>query len=114
MAINSHVQLPNSILKYFRDESDSEKKVWYLDISSGSIMKAASNKIGTSKGYYSDFGENFWNRTVEDSLAKLNHKFYKIYMQKENAEIGSLPMSQDDKDIIKKYIKAAMVWRIRL
>ena len=72
-------------------------------------MKAASNKIGTSKGYYSDFGENFWNRTVEDSLAKLNHKFYKIYMQKENAEIGSLPMSQDDKDIIKKYIKAAMV-----
>lgn len=109
MAINSHIQLPNSILKYFRDESDSEKKVWYLDISSGSIMKAASNKIGTSKGYYSDFGENFWNRTVEDSLAKLNHKFYKIYMQKENAEIGSLPMSQDDKDIIKKYIKAAMV-----
>lgn len=109
MAINSHIQLPNSILKYFRDESDSEKKVWYLDISSGSIMKAASNKIGTSKGYYSDFGENFWNRTVEDTLAKLNHKFYKIYMQKENAEIGSLPMSQDDKDIIKKYIKAAMV-----
>lgn len=49
MAINSHIQLPNSILKYFRDESDSEKKVWYLDISSGSIMKAASNKIGTSK-----------------------------------------------------------------
>lgn len=41
-------------------------------------MKAASNKIGTSKGYYSDFGENFWNRTVEDTLAKLNHKFYKI------------------------------------
>lgn len=109
MAINSHIQLPNSILKYFRDESDSEKKVWYLDISSGSIMKAASNKIGTSKGYYSDFGENFWNRTVEDTLAKLNHKFYKIHMQKENAEIGSLPMSQDDKDIIKKYIKAAMV-----
>ena len=33
MAINSHIQLPNSILKYFRDESDSEKKVWYLDIS---------------------------------------------------------------------------------
>ena len=118
MAINSHIQLPNSILKYFRDESDSEKKVWYLDISSGSIMKAASNKIGTSKGYYSDFGENFWNRTVEDTLAKLNHKFYKIYMQKENAEIGSLPMSQDDKDIIKKYIKAAMVrsrrWQIGL
>ena len=109
MAINSHIQLPNSILKYFRDESDSEKKVWYLDISSGSIMKAASNKIGTSKGYYSDFGENFWNRTVEDTLAKLNHKFYKIYMQKENAEIGRFPMSQDDKDIIKKYIKAAMV-----
>lgn len=74
MAINSHIQLPNSILKYFRDESDLEKKVWYLDISSGSIMKAASNKIGTSKEYYSDFGENFWNRTVEDSLAKLNHK----------------------------------------
>ncbi len=30
MAINSHIQLPNSILKYFRDESDSEKKVWVL------------------------------------------------------------------------------------
>lgn len=35
--INSHIQLPNLILKHFRDETDDTKKVWYLDISSGKI-----------------------------------------------------------------------------
>ena len=49
MAINSHIQLPNSILKYFRDESDSEKKVWYLDISSGNVRIILKRTLSTLK-----------------------------------------------------------------
>ena len=30
--VNSHIQVPNAILKQFRDEEDPEKKVWYLDL----------------------------------------------------------------------------------
>ena len=59
MSIHSHVQLPYSILKRFRDETTAEKKVWYLDISSGYIMQKEARKLGTSKGYYSECGEAF-------------------------------------------------------
>lgn len=43
--INSHIQLPNLILKHFRDETDDTKKVWYLDISSGKIRQSAALSI---------------------------------------------------------------------
>lgn len=39
MNINSHVQLPNCVLRNFRDETDPEKKVWYLDVQTGDILR---------------------------------------------------------------------------
>lgn len=58
MSINSHIQLPKGILKYFRDETDTEKKVWYLDIKSREIRRKPAGDLGTSKGYFSDEMEN--------------------------------------------------------
>ena len=37
--MHSHIQIPNAVLQNFRDESDREKKVWYLDLSTGEIQK---------------------------------------------------------------------------
>lgn len=48
--INSHIQIPNAVLKQFRDEKDPEKKVWYLDLATGEVKRSASGKLGTEKG----------------------------------------------------------------
>ena len=98
MAINSHVQIPAQILKNFRDESDPEKKVWYLDISSGRIYKTAASKLGTSKGYYSMAGEDFWSRSLESPLGTLNKKIRtfcesgteRIIVASEDIDLGEL------------------------
>lgn len=66
MNINSHVQLPNCVLRNFRDETDPEKKVWYLDVRTGDILRKSSKKLGTRKGYYSEAGERFWAENIEN------------------------------------------------
>lgn len=103
--INSHIQLPNCILKYFRDESDDEKKVWFLDITSGQIQKKAAKKLGTAKGYYSPMGEMFWSQELENPLASLNERIRKFV----TTGSGSLFLSDEDIAIFIKYIKAAAV-----
>jgi len=105
MAIHSHIQLPNGILKYFRDESDPEKKVWYLDISSGEIRRKQAGRLGTSKGYYSEEVEEFWNKYVETPIGRLNSKIREFCA----GEIKTLPLSLEDQNIFRRYIKAAAV-----
>lgn len=70
--MNSHIQVPNAILKQFRDEEDPEKKVWYLDLATGEVKRSASGKLGTEKGYYSEGIERFWSATIESPIAALN------------------------------------------
>lgn len=103
--INSHIQLPNCVLKHFRDENDSEKKVWYLDIPSGQIQKKSAKKLGTAKGYFSPAGEIFWNQELESSLAKLNEKIRQFVA----VGSGSLYLSAEDIAVAKRYIKAATI-----
>lgn len=103
--INSHIQLPNGILKYFRDECDPEKKVWYLDISTGNIMRKPAGKLGTSKGYFSEAGESFWNEEIEAPLTRLNKKI-RLFT---DSNVESIQLSAEDIAIFKRYIKAAAV-----
>lgn len=103
--INSHIQLPNLILKHFRDETDDTKKVWYLDISSGKIRQSAAHKLGTSKGYYSGWGELFWNRAIENPLGEVTHKIRCFSDEK----IANLKLTTADKRTAKRYIKAASI-----
>lgn len=100
-AIHSHIQLPNSVLKRFRDETDEEKKVWYLDIPSGEIRRTSTRRLGTSKGYYSSEGEIFWSRAIENSLADLANRICR--------ERQKSPLTAADVDTIKCYIKASAV-----
>ncbi|NLU24652.1 MAG: hypothetical protein GXW99_08100 [Clostridiales bacterium] len=103
--INSHIQLPNGILKYFRDECDPEKKVWYLDISTGNIMRKPAGKLGTSKGYFSEAGESFWNEEIETPLTRLNNEI-RLF---NDLKIESVQFSAEDIATFKRYIKAAAI-----
>ncbi len=103
--IHSHIQIPNTILKHFRDETDKEKKVWYLDIKTQTINKKPSGRLGTSKGYYSIDGENYWNATIEDPIGKLNKQVLSFCA----GDIKKITFHPQDMDIVKLYIKSAMV-----
>lgn len=103
--INSHIQIPNAILKQFRDEEDSEKKVWYLDLDTGEIKRSASVKLGTQKGYYSGRVERFWSTTVESPIAALNARIRKFC----DGESGNFSFTEEDKAVVKRYIKAMAI-----
>ena len=105
MGIHSHIQLPNLVLSCFRDDTDPEGKVWYLDLLSGEIRRKPAKRLGTEKGYYSSDIESFWNKTVEDPFGKLNQRMRSF----SSGEQSALPLSPQDTETAKQYIKAAMV-----
>ncbi|HPD89292.1 MAG TPA: hypothetical protein PLU75_07480 [Oscillospiraceae bacterium] len=105
MSINSHVQLPNGIIKYFKDESRSDKKVWYLDIVTGEINPNTARKLGTVYGYYSDETEDFLNRTIEGPISRVNKKIRSFCA----GEIDSISITPKMEPALKKYIKGAMM-----
>lgn len=104
MSVHSHIQIPCGILKYFRDEADPGKKVWYLDISSGQILQKAANRLGTQKGLYDARMEEFWNREIESKFTDLNAMVRKCCSQ------NAIPaISSEDAAVCKRYVKAAMI-----
>ena len=103
--IKSHMQLPKLILKNFRGEADPEKKVWYMDLNTGKIRRSSPARLGTEIGYYSQEGEEFWNRYVETSLGKLVKKT-KAFC---DGEMDALIIDQDDAEAAKLYIKSAFI-----
>ena len=105
MTIHSHVQIPKVILKNFRDESNLEKPVYYLDIHAGEIYKKPAKKLGTSKGYYSIEGENFWGQYIESPLGVLNKKIQDFCAG--NSQI--LIITREDTILARNYIKAATI-----
>lgn len=105
MNINSHVQLPNCVLRNFRDETDPEKKVWYLDVRTGDILRKSSKKLGTRKGYYSETGERFWAENIENPLSIISRRIQKYC----TGEVPCLQIPADDADACKRYIKAAFI-----
>ena len=106
--INSHIQIPNAVLKQFRDEKDPEKKVWYLDLATGEVKRSASGKLGTEKGYYSEGIEQFWSATIESPIAALNARIRKSCDGCEG-NIGDFLLSENDKTAVKRYIKAMAI-----
>lgn len=105
MATHSHIQLPHTVIRRFRDETDKEKKVWYLDIPTNTIRRKPSGRLGTEIGYYSQDGENYWNKVIENSIGKLNEKILSFC----KGDINAINISQREKDIVKRYIKSAIV-----
>ena len=106
--VNSHIQVPNAMLKQFRDVEDPEKKVWYLDLATGEVKRSASGKLGTEKGYYSEGIERFWSATIESPIAALNARIRKSCDGCEG-KIGDFLLSEKDKTAVKRYIKAMAI-----
>lgn len=105
MGIHSHIQIPKAILKHFRDESDPEKKVWYLDVSTKQIGRRSSGRLGTSKGYFSKDGEDYWSKTIEDPIGKLNQQVLAFC----SGEVNNTVFHPNDMEVVRRYIQAAMV-----
>lgn len=61
LAINSHVQLPQLLLKNYRTDND----LYYLDIKLKKILKKSVKKYNAKFGYYSISFENYLNKNYE-------------------------------------------------
>ena len=101
---NSHIQIPNAILKCFRDFEQSDGRVWYLDIDKGKVLRKASGKLGTSKGYYSDDMEGYLSTSVESPISQLNRKIDAFSSGIEQ----TISISPKDQITLKDYIKSAI------
>lgn len=103
--INSHIQIPAGILKYFREKTNPEKKVWSLDTGSGKITRRPYRHLGTEEGYYAPETEQFWNETVEDAIARLNSRVRAFC----EGEATSVTVTPEDLETVKRFIKASML-----
>lgn len=81
-AIKSHIQLPESVLKYFM----SGEKIYYIDTSKNEIKYSSSSTYNTSFGYYTLGFEQYLSDHYETSLGKFISKFTR-FINKENDEI---------------------------
>lgn len=101
MAVNSHIQIPNGILKQFTDASH---RVFYLDVKTGYIGLAGSKKLGTEYGYYSDEHEKFLNKEIENPLINLGAKVCKLLYD----ESLTISLSKEEEITLKRYIATSI------
>lgn len=102
MAVNSHIQIPNCILKNFR--SPQSGKVFYLNLDTGHIGACGSASLGTELGYYSDEMEQYLNKEIELPFSRLTAEV--ISFVSEEKEKLNLPVEVETS--FKKYITASM------
>lgn len=101
MSVDSHIQIPNGVLKHFRDSSG---RVHYLDVTTGKMGLTSSKNLGTEYGYYSDTQELFLNKEIENPLTSLASK---VRLFQQNG-CGTLTLPQTEEVVLKKYITSAM------
>ncbi|MBN1777014.1 MAG: hypothetical protein JW811_02735 [Clostridiales bacterium] len=103
MPINSHIQVPKGVLKYFADPIS--KKVWYLDIQKGKIRKVSPRKLGCSLDYFSGDMEDFLDANVESPVSKLNKKARDFCL----GEDQTITITVQDQVTVKLYVKNLLV-----
>lgn len=102
MAENSHIQVPNGVLKYFADPLN--KKVWYLDIRSGVISKISPKKLGCSIDYFSSGIEDFLDVNIESPISRINKKVRSFCL----GEVHTVMITVQDQVTVKLYVKNLM------
>ena len=68
MTINSHIQVPNFILRNFTCKTG---KVAYFDLKTQRIGYAGTKTLGTELGYYSDKTEDELSSKIERPFSQL-------------------------------------------
>lgn len=99
MSIESHTQLPNQVLKHFRD---SDGKVWYLDLQKGIIGKRATKKLGVVTDYYSVEMEQYLSSTVEGPLGS----FWEKLKDFAAGRTDSVTINTSEEKAVKDYLLA--------
>ena len=69
--MNSHIQVPNGIIKNFRIDVHGKKRVFFLDLESLVIRDESSKYIGAQEGFYSESIDVALNKYVETPITKL-------------------------------------------
>lgn len=101
MTKNSHIQIPNFILKQFRSKNG---QVLHLDLDNNRIRSCGSKKLGAEYGYYSDEMETYLNKEIETPFSDYVTKI--IPFAKDNIE--NLQLSFKVEDACKKYVTASI------
>lgn len=101
MPKNSHIQIPNFILKQFRSPNG---QVLHLDLDNNRIRSCSSKDLGTEYGYYSDEIEDYLNKEIENPFAYYVTKI--ILFTKGNKDKLQLLIIVED--TCKKFVTAAI------
>ncbi len=92
--MDSHVQMPKSILKSFED---SKHFLYYVDLSEQdqSIKQGHAKSLNAEKDYYSQSTENYLNQTIETHLYDL-----RMFIANTNNSLCTIPQDIIDKGFI--------------
>ena len=103
--MESHIQLPNGILKYFRsDAPGTSGRVFYLNLESGNIGLSGSCRLGTEAGYYSEEIETYLNEKIETPFTTLAAKVRSFI----DEDGDTLTLALADEETCKNYVAASM------
>lgn len=100
MSIDSHTQLPEQILRHFRDPKNGQ--VWYINLQDGKIHKTASGKLGVETDYYSAEMEQHLNSSIETPLGAFWAKLKGFADRK----AGSVTVNIPEEKVVKDYVVA--------
>lgn len=94
--MNSHIQIPRFILKYFENEKGG---VWQLDVDSMTIKRGHSKSLNTQLGYYSNDTEHLLESLIETPFSR------KIKPIKEHDfDISEYTVPDDFSNMVKQFI----------
>ncbi len=97
--INSHIQMPEMLLKQFHNTNHT---FYYYDVEGNFIgTKGRANSTNTEDGYYSKGTETYFGKEVETPLGKILK-----YIEDEGFDNESLIMPYDINYVAKKFISA--------
>lgn len=102
MAVNSHIQLPEAIIRNFREKTTG--RVWYLSLQDQFIHKTSSDKLGAEFGYYSEDGEEILSKMIEAPLGAIASKISHFVNSKEY----SVVFRENELEAVKQYIVGLM------
>ena len=102
MAVNSHIQIPNCILKQFR--SPKSKTVYYLDLNELRIRSCSSRLLGAEYGYYSKEIEDYLNKEIESPISKLVEEINEFVKKRKQ----KIVITDEQENTVKKYMTASM------
>ena len=102
MPVNSHIQIPNAVLRNFRNPFTG--KVFHLDLTLQRIRSCSSDILGTEYGYFSDEMEQYLSKKIEKPFSELVSSVRAFL----NSDCPLLEMPIAFEDTCKRYISSAM------